>query len=48
MQAAGAGRTVFDDGVADNQTGGLGLDWFFTGTGDAITDFNNGGLETVN
>ena len=48
LQAAGAGRTVFDDGVADSQTGGPGLDWFFTGTGDAITDLNNGGPETVN
>jgi Ca2+-binding RTX toxin-like protein len=48
LQAAGAGRTVFDDGTADNQTGGAGLDWFFTGTGDAITDLGNGGPETVN
>ena len=43
----GAGRTVFDDGVADTLTGGTGLDWFFQGIGDAITDLNTGGPETV-
>jgi Ca2+-binding RTX toxin-like protein len=48
LQATGAGRTVFDDSASDTLTGGLGLDWFFQGTGDLITDLNNGGTESVN
>ena len=30
--------TVFDDGAADLLTGDAGQNWFFTGTGDRITD----------
>lgn len=30
--------TVFDDGAADLLTGAAGLDWFFTGAKDKITD----------
>jgi Ca2+-binding RTX toxin-like protein len=40
--------TVLDDGAADDLTGGLGLDWFWTGAGDTIADQNLGGLEKVN
>jgi Ca2+-binding RTX toxin-like protein len=45
--AKGPSQTVFDDGFPDTLTGGLGLDWFFLGTGEVITDQNNGGTETV-
>ena len=31
-------RTVFDDGAADLLTGSAGLDWFFAGANDKITD----------
>src|SRR5262249_62029146 len=41
------GRTVSDDGAPDTLTGGLGLDWFFQGTGDVITDLDNGETKTV-
>ncbi len=30
--------TVFDDGAADTLTGASGLDWFFTGRNDKVTD----------
>jgi hypothetical protein len=48
LQATGTGQTVFNDGAGDTLTGGLGRDWFFQGTGDLITDLNNGGTESVN
>jgi Ca2+-binding RTX toxin-like protein len=40
------GTTVFDDGSADQLTGGGGMDWFMTGVQDSITDYQGG--ETVN
>ena len=48
LRATGPSRTVFDDGAVDTFTGGAGLDWFFDSIGDAITDLNTGGTETVN
>lgn len=47
LRATPAGRTVFDDGAIDTLTGGAGLDWFFQGNPDVITDRNTGGPETV-
>jgi hypothetical protein len=38
--------TVHDDGVMDTLTGNAGLDWFFAGAGDKITDLQSG--EQVN
>jgi Ca2+-binding RTX toxin-like protein len=38
--------TVFDDFAQDRLTGSSGLDWFFIGTGDIVTDLKNG--EQVN
>ena len=32
------GATVFDDGAADMLTGSAGLDWFFIGSQDKVTD----------
>jgi Ca2+-binding RTX toxin-like protein len=43
-----SGTTVLDNGAVDTLIGGLGVDWFFQGTGDKIKDLNNGGTETVN
>jgi FG-GAP-like repeat len=40
------GKTVHDDGGSDVLTGGLGLDWFFKGRRDRITDQQPG--EQVN
>jgi Ca2+-binding RTX toxin-like protein len=40
------GKTVHDDGGTDVLTGGLGLDWFFKGKSDRITDLQSG--EQVN
>jgi hypothetical protein len=40
------GTTVFDDGKADRLTGGGGLNWFFKGAKDRITDLKPG--EQVN
>jgi len=37
--------TVFDDGAADMLTGASGLDWFFAGVKDKLTDRKN--LEIV-
>ena len=37
------GATVFDDGVADTLTGGLGMDWFFALPPDT-TDLHSGEL----
>lgn len=40
------GTTVLDDGVADQLTGTAGLDWFFAGATDIVTDLQAG--EVVN
>jgi hypothetical protein len=40
------GTTVFDDSSINTLTGGAGLDWFFKGAFDTITDFMTG--ETIN
>ena len=40
------GTTVFDDGGTDKLTGGAGMDRFFTGSQDTITDYQGG--EVVN
>lgn len=34
--------TVIDDGQVNSLTGGAGLDWFFKGASDAVTDLNTG------
>jgi Ca2+-binding RTX toxin-like protein len=50
LTTTGSSPTVTEDGALDNLTGGAGLDWFIShaGTnGDAITDPNNGGNETI-
>jgi hypothetical protein len=39
--------TVFNAHVHDQMTGGSGVDWFFSSSGDTITDLNNGGTEIV-
>jgi Ca2+-binding RTX toxin-like protein len=39
--------TVSNDSQPNILTGAKGLDWFFRGTSDNITDLNNGGTETV-
>lgn len=40
--------TVHDDaGAIDSLTGGLGLDWFLTSTGDVITDKTAAETKTV-
>jgi hypothetical protein len=45
--AGTSGSTVFDDGTAgDVLSGGAGLDWFFQGAGDTVTDLQSG--EKVN
>jgi Ca2+-binding RTX toxin-like protein len=36
------GTTVFDDGAADQVTGGAGMDWFFVGSQDTVTDYQGG------
>lgn len=35
-----------DAGTGDSLTGGAGLDWFITYTGDVVNDLNTGGTET--
>jgi hypothetical protein len=40
------GTTVLDDGGANTLAGGAGMDWFFQGAGDTITDLQSG--EQVN
>jgi hypothetical protein len=39
--------TVFNAHVKDTMTGRKGRDWFFSSSGDVITDLNKGGTETV-
>jgi hypothetical protein len=42
LTATGVGATVLDDGAPDVLTGSAGLDWYFIGLGDTITDHHNG------
>ena len=43
----GPSATVFNNGLADPLTGGLGLDRFFNGANGTAIDRNKGGKETV-
>ena len=41
-------QTVFDDGVFDMLTGASGLDWFFRGVNDKVTDGHSSEITTEN
>ena len=43
----GAGQTVFNDASKDTLEGEAGLDWFFAGTADKVTDLTARDLEIV-
>jgi Ca2+-binding RTX toxin-like protein len=36
------GTTVYDNGKVDTLTGGGGMNWFFTGANDKVTDYQSG------
>ena len=42
LTSGGTDPTVLNDGEFDKLTGSNGLDWFFIGPGDQITDRKNG------